>query len=59
LFEDSVLTFNRLHTLHGKGVNSGTPGIQGSNLECVFLDGNEGNKRLEKYPGCNRFLVMN
>jgi hypothetical protein len=25
LFEDSDLTFNRLHALRGKGVNSGTP----------------------------------
>jgi hypothetical protein len=31
----------------------------GSNLEYVFLDGNEGKKCLEKYSGCNSFLVMN
>jgi hypothetical protein len=35
------------------------PKTRGSNLECVFLGGNEGKKRLEKYSGCNSFLVMN
>jgi hypothetical protein len=35
------------------------PRTRGSNLECVILDGKEGKKRLEKYSGCNSFLVMN
>jgi hypothetical protein len=34
---------------------TGCPRTGGSNLECVFLDGNEGKKRLEKYSGCNSF----
>jgi hypothetical protein len=29
--------------------HTGCPRTRGSNLECVFLDGNEGKKRLEKY----------
>jgi hypothetical protein len=37
----------------------GCPRTRASNLECVFLNGNEGKKRLEKYAGCNSFLAMN
>jgi hypothetical protein len=35
------------------------PRTRGSNLNCIFLDGNEGKKPLETYSGCNSFLVMN
>jgi hypothetical protein len=38
---------------------TGCPRTRGSNLNCIFLDGNEGKKRLEKFSGCNSFLVMN
>jgi hypothetical protein len=38
---------------------TGCPRTRGSNLNCIFLDGNEGKKRLEKYSGWNSFLVMN
>jgi hypothetical protein len=34
---------------------TGCPRTHGSNLEYVFLDGNEGKKCIKKYSGCNSF----
>jgi hypothetical protein len=52
-----TVDFNTKYT--NRHSDTGCPRTRGSNLNCIFLDGNEGKKRLEKYSGCNSFLVMN
>jgi hypothetical protein len=51
--------YQKYIVLHREQEYTGCPRTRGSNLNCIFLAGNEGKKRLEKYLGCNSFLVMN
>jgi hypothetical protein len=39
--------------------HTGCPRTGESNLKGIFLNRNGGEKRSEKYLGCNSFLVMN